>query len=44
MRLIHPLVAGEELTPLEQAVAIADVANGIGARIDPGEFSFPTST
>jgi hypothetical protein len=43
MRLTCPLVAGEEPTPLEQAVAIADVANGIGARVDPATFVFPNT-
>lgn len=43
MRLARPLVAGEQTTPLEQAVAIADVANGIGARLDPACFNFPNT-
>lgn len=43
MRLTCPLVSGEDPTPLEQAVAIADVANGIGARLDPDAFSFPNT-
>lgn len=40
LRLPRPLVAGEEASPLVQAVALADVANGLGARLDPSVFSF----
>ena len=34
LRLDQPIVAGEEPTDLQRAVAIADVANGVGARLD----------
>lgn len=40
IRLTRPLVAGEEATPLEQAVAIADTANGVGSRIDASAFTY----
>ena len=40
VRLAQPLVAGERPTPLEQAVAICDVANGVGARLDPRTWTF----
>ena len=39
-RLVKPLVIGEEPTPLESAIAICDVANGVGARLDPREWIF----
>lgn len=40
LRLKVPLVAGEEPTPLEKALSLADSANGLGARLDPRAFSF----
>lgn len=40
VRLAHPLVIGEEPTPLESAIAICDVANGVGARLDPRDWIF----
>ncbi len=40
VRLDQPLVAGEETSPLEAVVMIADVTNGVGARLDPVRFSF----
>lgn len=40
LRLAQPLVAGERTTPLEQCVAIADTANGVGARVDAQEFTY----
>jgi hypothetical protein len=40
LRLTQPLVAGELTTPLEQAVAIADTANGVGARLDEHAFTY----
>lgn len=40
VRLEQPLVAGEETSPFEQVVMIADVTNGVGARLDPVRFSF----
>jgi hypothetical protein len=39
-RLRVPLVAGEEPTALERVMTIADVANGVGARLDPRDWSF----
>lgn len=39
-RLRVPLVAGEEATPLQRLTAAADTANGVGARLDPTQFSF----
>ncbi len=40
LRMDHPLVAGERLTPLERIVAIADTVNGIGAQLDAAEFTY----
>lgn len=40
LRLSVPLIEGEPTTPLEQAMALADVANGIGARLDPTRVTF----
>ena len=40
LRLDRPLVEGEETTPLERAVTLSDTVNGIGMRLDPGEFTF----
>ncbi|PVG81159.1 thioesterase [Nocardioides gansuensis] len=34
------LVEGEEPTPLERLLAVADTANGVGARLDPHHFLF----
>jgi acyl-coenzyme A thioesterase PaaI-like protein len=39
-RLTGPLVAGERTTDLDRVMAIADIANGIGARLDPRRWSF----
>lgn len=38
--LQHDLVEGETTTDLERAVAVADLANGVGARLDPTRFAF----
>lgn len=35
-----PLVPGEELTPLQRTMTIADIANGVGAVLDPHEWRF----
>lgn len=35
-----PLVAGEELTPLQRTMAIADIANGVGAVLEPHQWRF----
>ncbi|WP_026926207.1 thioesterase family protein [Granulicoccus phenolivorans] len=35
-----PLVAGEEPTPAERVMMIADIANGVGAVLDPREWQF----
>lgn len=40
LRLRHPIVAGETTTALEQAAAIADTANGVGARLDARAFTY----
>ncbi|MCB0914918.1 MAG: thioesterase family protein [Actinobacteria bacterium] len=40
LRLAIPLVAGESTTPLEQCAAIADTANGVGARLDAQRFTY----
>lgn len=40
VRMVQPLVVGEEPTGLEQAAAIADVANGVGARLDTRSWTF----
>ncbi len=40
VRLAHPLVIDEQPTPLESAIAICDVANGVGARLDPLAWTF----
>ncbi|HEX7245765.1 MAG TPA: thioesterase family protein [Solirubrobacterales bacterium] len=40
MRMRHPLVAGEEPTPLQRALIAADVGNGISAVLDFREFVF----
>jgi hypothetical protein len=40
MRQLVPLVDGEEPSPLQRTLVIADVGNGISAVLDPGEFLF----
>ena len=35
-----PLVAGEEMTPVERAMAVADIANGVGAVLEPDQWRF----
>jgi hypothetical protein len=40
MRMRHPLVAGEEPSPLQRALIAADVGNGISAVLDYREFVF----
>lgn len=40
LRLRHPLVAGEETSGLVGAMTLSDVANGVGARLDPEAFTF----
>ena len=39
-RMDVPLVEGEESTPLQRLTAVADSANGVGARLDPTRFTF----
>lgn len=39
-RLDVSLVEGEETTPLQALVSIADTANGVGARLNPSAFTF----
>lgn len=38
--LAHPLIDGEEITALERVIAAADTTNGIGARLNPADFTF----
>ncbi len=40
MRMRHPLVIGEEPTPLQRALIAADVGNGISAVLDYREYVF----
>jgi hypothetical protein len=40
MRQVVPLVEGEEPSPLQRALVIADVGNGISAVLDPRRFLF----
>lgn len=40
LRMTQPLISGEEMSYLESAVTISDVANGIGARLDPVDWTF----
>jgi hypothetical protein len=40
LRMLHPLVAGEEPSPLQRALIIADIGNGISAVLDFGEYVF----
>jgi Thioesterase-like superfamily len=40
MRLLHPLLAGEELTPLARVAATADFGNGISAELPFERFLF----
>jgi hypothetical protein len=40
VRLSQPLVIGEEASALASLMAVADTANGVGARLDPGLFTF----
>ena len=40
MRQRVPLVAGEEPSPLQRALVVADVGNGISAVLDPREYLF----
>lgn len=35
-----PLVAGETMTPVEQVMCVADIANGVGAVLDPTDWRF----
>ncbi|AYF79513.1 thioesterase family protein [Nocardia yunnanensis] len=40
VRPLVEVVAGEEISPLVRVFSVADVANGIGARLDPNRFTF----
>ena len=40
VRLSQPLVVGEEPSDLQRVMAIADVANGVGARLDAREWTY----
>lgn len=35
-----PLVAGEVMTPAERVMSVADIANGVGAVLDPADWRF----
>ncbi|MBB1044619.1 thioesterase family protein, partial [Dietzia sp. DQ11-44] len=35
-----PLVSGEEMTPAERVMSVADIANGVGAVLEPDEWRF----
>lgn len=35
-----PLVAGEEMTPAERVMSVADIANGVGAVLEPDQWRF----
>ncbi len=40
VRLSQPLVVGEEPSDLQRVMAIADVANGVGARLDARQWTY----
>ena len=40
MRMLHPLVEGEEPTPLQRVLVVADSGNGVSAAIDYERFMF----
>jgi hypothetical protein len=40
MRMLHPLVSGEEPTPLQRVLTVADSGNGISATLDYERFVF----
>ena len=40
MRMLHPLVAGEEPTPLQRVLVVADSGNGISATLDYERYIF----
>ena len=40
LRMRQPLVAGEEPTPLQRALVVADVGNGVSATLDFRRFLF----
>ncbi len=40
LRMLNPLVAGEEPTPLQRLLVVADVGNGISSPVDYREFLF----
>ncbi len=39
-RTTLPLVAGEEMTPVERVMSVADIANGVGAVLEPEHWRF----
>lgn len=39
-RPLVDLVAGETMTPTQQLFSVADIANGMGTRLDPAEWTF----
>jgi hypothetical protein len=40
MRMRHPLVAGEQPTPLQRVLTAADSGNGVSATLDLGRYIF----
>jgi hypothetical protein len=40
MRALHPLVEGEEMTPLQRVLVAADSGNGVSATLDLGRYIF----
>jgi hypothetical protein len=40
LRMRHPLVAGEETTPLQRTLVVADVGNGVSASLDFRRYLF----
>ena len=40
MRMRQPLVAGEETTPLQRVLVVADSGNGVSAALDPLRYLF----
>lgn len=39
-RATLPLVVGEEMTPVERVMSVADIANGVGAVLEPDQWRF----
>ena len=39
-RPLPALVAGEDMSPLQRLFSVADIANGVGAKLHPSEWTF----